>query len=205
MAPELHDPQAFAKTGWERTAATDVYAFGMLCIEIHTGAPPFSTMSPGSVVHAVVQGRRPDRPTPNHHRSMSNDLWRLTQVCWKQEPSTRPPISHIYEELRHGSGAGPKTYVHIDCEYKTIRPTGMAIPLDMPSSLNLSQYFRQDVPESRLSKSSDGNFAHTGVVDTSPKSGWSFLAVSCVNSVRRLWRQVRGTRRGDDWHCCVIC
>ena len=47
----------------------------------------------------VVEGKRPERPVPKDATpdvvSMSDAVWSLTQQCWDQQPTKRPPASTV--------------------------------------------------------------------------------------------------------------
>ncbi|KAF7374755.1 Kinase-like protein [Mycena sanguinolenta] len=96
MAPELIYPAHF-KRKFVRTRATDVYAFGCVCLELYTGQPPFPDLSETVVMFDVLKGDRPDRPSGEP--AMSDVLWELVNDCWTQEPETRPTIQAVVEKL----------------------------------------------------------------------------------------------------------
>ncbi|KDQ53906.1 hypothetical protein JAAARDRAFT_416287 [Jaapia argillacea MUCL 33604] len=98
IAPELHDPSA---TIYERTSAQDVYSFGMVCIEVYTGEAPYAGVPEPAAFSRIRQGVTPDRPTSHTGgRAMSNELWRVVQLCWTFRPNDRPSICRVLEELR---------------------------------------------------------------------------------------------------------
>ena len=45
---------------------------------------------------AITQGQRPPRPT---HPTFTENLWRLMQRCWNDEPHLRPEISEALRVL----------------------------------------------------------------------------------------------------------
>ncbi|KAJ7255964.1 kinase-like domain-containing protein, partial [Mycena rebaudengoi] len=45
MAPELLAPERFGHHKFSRTSASDIYAFGCVCLELDTGRPPFADIS----------------------------------------------------------------------------------------------------------------------------------------------------------------
>lgn len=123
MAPELHEPDLFGLDQFKRTKSSDMYAFGCLfievcpiliyCISLHnscseqcyTGKPPiygkeardrFATML---MLKHIVEGKRPRRPSPPAGRAMSNEIWDIVQRCWRQQPSERPDMDDIVDEL----------------------------------------------------------------------------------------------------------
>ena len=67
-----------------------------LPIQIFTGAIPFSNDGSVTAMLAVVQGKRPPRPT---HPACTEDLWALMQRCWSDLPSSRTKISEVALEI----------------------------------------------------------------------------------------------------------
>ncbi|KAJ7034332.1 kinase-like domain-containing protein [Mycena alexandri] len=97
MAPELIDPGSFGCPKFERTTASDVYAYACVCLELHTGHPPFSDVaSDGAVLLNVHSGKRPARPDT----SMSDDLWALVTTAWAQNFLDRPSMKTISGIMR---------------------------------------------------------------------------------------------------------
>ncbi|KAJ7864411.1 kinase-like domain-containing protein [Mycena leptocephala] len=83
MAPELIAPDRFG-CEFSRTPATDVYAFGCVCVELYTGRPPFSELSEGSALLKVINGERPARPSATP--AMSDTLWKHVMEYWAESP-----------------------------------------------------------------------------------------------------------------------
>ncbi|KAJ6619582.1 kinase-like domain-containing protein [Mycena sp. CBHHK59/15] len=95
MAPERLSPSAYGNPTARATKKSDVYAFGMLVIEVFTGGPPWkSGLSQCSILLNVVTGCRPPRP-PN----VSDELWEIVEQCWAHQPVERPTMWDIYNRL----------------------------------------------------------------------------------------------------------
>ncbi|KAJ7468639.1 kinase-like domain-containing protein [Mycena latifolia] len=95
LAPELIQPTSFGCDKFQRTPASDVYAFACVCLELHTGRPPFFGVSPDvAALLKVIAGERPARPDA----FMSDGLWGLVAAAWAQNFRSRPNIKAI---IRH--------------------------------------------------------------------------------------------------------
>ncbi|KAJ7353293.1 kinase-like domain-containing protein [Mycena albidolilacea] len=100
MAPELLDPDGFGDGTFARTPASDVYAFGCLCLELYTGQPPFAHLREPAAMMKILSGERPERPsgTPGAH-SISNLRWLHITACWAQKPAARPKTEVVAESM----------------------------------------------------------------------------------------------------------
>ncbi|KAJ7020028.1 kinase-like domain-containing protein [Mycena alexandri] len=76
----------FASGIWNRprTSASDIYAFGCVCLE------------EPAVIYQVVQGVRPNRPAGN---IIPDHIWKITEKCWAHNFADRPSILGILLEL----------------------------------------------------------------------------------------------------------
>ncbi|KAJ7893380.1 kinase-like domain-containing protein [Mycena olivaceomarginata] len=59
---ELITPEQFGCERFVRTRATDVYAFGCVCLELETGALPFADVPDVPAMFNVLAGERPEQP-----------------------------------------------------------------------------------------------------------------------------------------------
>ncbi|KAJ7202665.1 kinase-like domain-containing protein, partial [Mycena pura] len=99
MAPELIDPEKFGQR-FLRTPATDVYAFGCVCLELYTRQPPFADFRETAVIVKVSDGVRPKRPTCDP--TMSDALWGLVNDCWAQQSTNRPFSKMLCQRFLEG-------------------------------------------------------------------------------------------------------
>ncbi|KAJ7111283.1 kinase-like domain-containing protein, partial [Mycena epipterygia] len=81
-SPELIEPTV-------RTPASDVYAYGCVCLELYSGRPPFSEFKDPGVILRVMRGERPQRP------GGSAELWHLVTAAWAAVSNSRPTIHVI--------------------------------------------------------------------------------------------------------------
>jgi serine/threonine protein kinase len=110
MAPELLSPDRFGLQ-FRRTPASDVYAFGWVCLEVcdltsgfrysiiklaqlYTGRPPFSYMAETVAMFKIIAGELPDRP-----HTMSETLWEYVTNYLGLFPQTRPDIDVVVENM----------------------------------------------------------------------------------------------------------
>ena len=77
---------------------TDVWSFGMLCLEIMTGQRPYAHRKKDTdVVQELIKYRLPPRPQGEEvlSRGLTDDLWLLMLSCWHLNPERRPTMGHI--------------------------------------------------------------------------------------------------------------
>ena len=78
-------------TGGQRTT-NHLY----ISIKVFTGAAPFDLQPSIAATVAIMQRGRPPRPT---HPTLTDELWRLMQHCWNQEPHLRLEMSEVLQVL----------------------------------------------------------------------------------------------------------
>jgi len=86
-------------------------------VQVFSGAIPFGDgVSSVSAMLAIVQGKRPQRPT---HSTFTEDLWMLIQRCWNGDPHSRPKVSEVALQLltlsvcNHLIGHASTTHEHV--------------------------------------------------------------------------------------------
>ncbi|KAJ6480648.1 kinase-like domain-containing protein [Mycena vulgaris] len=133
MAPELISPERYG-ISFTRTPASDIYAFGCLCLELFTGRPPFSTIAnDGFVVMKVVDGVRPDRPS--EQPAMSDALWDLVNTCWAHDPASRPFMQIVVQNMT--------TFALVEESERDDSDSDFAVPADVyPIPLELASHSR---------------------------------------------------------------
>jgi serine/threonine protein kinase len=90
MSPELIDPQQFGLQHSRPTESSDCYALGMVIYETISGNMPFHEDADLTVFVKVLQGKRPPRGG-----KFKKDLWRMLELCWESQPSSRPSIGDV--------------------------------------------------------------------------------------------------------------
>ena len=67
-------------------------------MEIYTGYVPFHKIARDStVMKKVLEGSRPPRPADKS--LLSDDIWKVIEMCWNQEPQDRPSAESVIEQL----------------------------------------------------------------------------------------------------------
>jgi son of sevenless-like protein len=84
------------------TRSTDVWSFGMLCIEIFTDNLPFSHIQNETFVPIVIRdGSLPTRPEDNTTtKGLTEAMWDLMNRCWQRDPESRPKMPEIREAIQ---------------------------------------------------------------------------------------------------------
>ncbi|KAB5594787.1 RasGEF domain containing protein [Ceratobasidium theobromae] len=104
MAPELFQVDASTSSS-SVTPQSDVWSFGMLCLEVLTGCSPFfpKLRIDAQVIAALIQGYLPSRPEPleqMHGRGLSDEMWEVMNRCWSWRPPERPEMRTLASEVR---------------------------------------------------------------------------------------------------------
>ncbi|KAF7373444.1 Kinase-like protein [Mycena sanguinolenta] len=97
MAPELIVPDRFGLQ-FARTRATDVYAFGCVCLELYTGRPPFADLREPAALLKIMNNERPQPPVGPP--VMSDALWDHVSACWAEHPQARPETQLVVQTLK---------------------------------------------------------------------------------------------------------
>jgi hypothetical protein len=79
-----------------RTPAADVYAFGLLLLELMTGRPAWCNTPLSGIKRKVLAGIRPAIPRPP---VVLVHVYELISECWAQHPSARPSFREVAASL----------------------------------------------------------------------------------------------------------
>jgi son of sevenless-like protein len=85
---------------------SDVWSYGMTCLEVLSGKVPYSEISRDmGVLRAIDKGQRPIRPEVDVTlQSLLASVWNLLQQCWQQDSKSRPSISAVKNFLQQIQG-----------------------------------------------------------------------------------------------------
>ena len=86
--------------------AGDVFAFGMVIVEVFTGQVPFHDRMQGEAAALISQGIRPSKPSNAREIGLTDPIWRLTCKCWNQDPSKRPNVEKVVRKLENAAVDG---------------------------------------------------------------------------------------------------
>jgi serine/threonine protein kinase len=117
MAPELLFPERFGLSRVELTRASNIYALGMVVLEVShialamykgliifqvlTGNFPFFECKTYFAIGAmVVSGERPTRPAGSTDLGLSDQIWQLLTDCWSADRLDRPDVTRVRELLQ---------------------------------------------------------------------------------------------------------
>ncbi|KAF9647564.1 kinase-like protein [Thelephora ganbajun] len=106
MAPELLSPSMFGRTKCQVSKEADVYAFGMVTLQVLTGLMPFHTLRDTEISYKVIRGDRPEMPTDAKDSGISEGLWQLLARCWNAKCTQRPLIDEILRHFCHDPARG---------------------------------------------------------------------------------------------------
>ncbi|KAB5594293.1 Serine/threonine-protein kinase [Ceratobasidium theobromae] len=96
MSPELHHPDEDGRPP-PFNIGSDIWAFGMVMLEIQTRNIPWAHLiSDSAVMLGVIRGNTPPHPK---NETIDPALWALMQECWKQNPEERVSMQGIMARI----------------------------------------------------------------------------------------------------------
>jgi len=134
----------------------DIYALGMTVYQVLTGKWPFHPRREMEIIHVVISGERPSKPEITEGTGMTEEVWDLLTVCWKENRSERLGISDVLGR-----------FCDITGERKTIYTAGLQLDL---SGSRQSSYLT--APSSLHAPGTDG--ASPGSFNTAFSSPYVF-------------------------------
>ena len=80
--------------------AADVFAFGMFAVEVFTGRIPFEEQKNEAVVLRILRGGRPEMPENGQAVGLTDEMWKLLESCWQENPRKRPAMEEVVRRLQ---------------------------------------------------------------------------------------------------------
>lgn len=80
------------------SAASDVWAYGVVVWELASGAKPFAELSGAQAAVAIARGTRLPRPSDGGG-VVSDALWLVVTRCWKLEVADRPTSEQLVKQI----------------------------------------------------------------------------------------------------------
>ncbi len=96
LTVQISPPEVLLDPRAPRTDSGDVYAFGIVLLEIMTGRPAYPGMNRDMVKRFVLEGRRPSIP-----ESIPAEVQALIRSCWAEAPTARPTFHIIVGMLEN--------------------------------------------------------------------------------------------------------
>ncbi len=95
LTVSISPPEVLQNPSAPRDPAVDVYAYGIVLLELLQGRPAFrGDITASELTRAIAAGHRPPIP-----REVPERLQQLITACWAQDPAARPAFSHVCREV----------------------------------------------------------------------------------------------------------
>ena len=95
LAPEIIKPLPCATGVAVESKPADIFAFGMLVIEVLTGKPPFEGCSEPGAACKILRGDRPELAQNAGDVDLTDPMRDLIKRCWHENPTERPEIGKV--------------------------------------------------------------------------------------------------------------
>ena len=95
LAPEIIKPLPCATGVAVESKPADIFAFGMLVIEVLTGKPPFEGCSEPGAACKILRGDRPELAQNAGDVDLTDPMRDLIKRCWHENPTERPEIGEV--------------------------------------------------------------------------------------------------------------
>jgi len=96
LAPEIITPtRKGSGMPVVESKAADVFAFGMFAVEVFTGKIPFEDQKNEAVVLRISRGGRPEMPGDAQAVGLTDEMWKVLESCWQQNPKRRPTMEEV--------------------------------------------------------------------------------------------------------------
>jgi len=115
LAPERLIPENFGLSHAQaRSAASDVYALGMIIYEVFSGEIPFyETSNTFSLVLRIEDGVRPSHPGDRARPGLTANIWAFVCKCWDGDRYRRPNAKDLEAALYQAAWEVRMTTKHI--------------------------------------------------------------------------------------------
>ena len=95
LAPEIIKPLPCATGVAVESKSADIFAFGMLVVEVLTGKPPFEGCGEPGAACRILGGDGPELPQNAGDVDLTDPMRDLIQRCWHENPTERPEIGEV--------------------------------------------------------------------------------------------------------------
>ena len=95
LAPEIIKPLPCPTGVAVESKPADIFAFGMLVIEVLTGKPPFEGCSEPGAACKILRGDRPELAQNAGDVDLTDPMRDLIKRCWHENPTERPEIGKV--------------------------------------------------------------------------------------------------------------
>ena len=108
--------------------AADVFAFGMVAVEVFTGRIPFEKQKNEVVVLRISKGGGPEMPENAQAIGLTLEIWNLLESCWLQDPKKRPTMRDVVGRWQKFVGEDDDSTVLPGCVVISASPQSRSQP-----------------------------------------------------------------------------